>query len=229
MRRSLALLAGVLPLFVSPTFAAPKKALFSDTFSGYTANVCMPDLGQFGPWFVAVAGYGCTQVVSSPGAGWLDMSPQPSSTPAETHAALVLGPIFAGPIQIQVNALTAAQLRTQSLPNPWEVAWLLWHYTDNEHFYYLILKPNGWELGKEDPLYPGNQRFLASASSPSFPIGTSYAIQVSHDQTNTIRVSVNGRLLTTFTDTERPYGAGQLGLYTEDSHVQFDNVKVSAL
>ena len=53
--------------------------------------------------------------------------------------------------------------------NPWEVAWLLWHYTDDQHFYSIVLKPNGWELGKEDPAYPGAQRFLATgAPSPRF-------------------------------------------------------------
>jgi hypothetical protein len=33
-------------------------------------------------------------------------------------------------------------------------------------------------------------------------------------------------LLTTYRDTERPYGTGRIGLYTEDAHVQFDSVVV---
>jgi hypothetical protein len=33
--------------------------------------------------------------------------------------------------------------------NPWDAAWLVWRYTDDQHFYYLVLKPDGFELGKE--------------------------------------------------------------------------------
>ena len=31
---------------------------------------------------------------------------------------------------------------------------MLWRFLDDNHFYYLVLKPNGWEIGKADPAYP---------------------------------------------------------------------------
>ena len=85
------------------------------------------------------------------------------------------------------NIVTTAQLRNKdntpptpsnpdSKPNPWEVGWLLWCFSpdpthpydpsptsnSNFRFYALCLKPNGWEVSKQDPSYKGGQRFLKS-------------------------------------------------------------------
>lgn len=85
------------------------------------------------------------------------------------------------------NIVTTAQLRNKdntpptpsnpdSKPNPWEVGWLLWCFSpdpthpydpsptsnSNFRFYALTLKPNGWEVSKQDPSYKGGQRFLKS-------------------------------------------------------------------
>jgi hypothetical protein len=38
---------------------------------------------------------------------------------------------------------TDKQLRQNSTPNPWEVAWIMWRYQDDWHHYYFIFKPNG--------------------------------------------------------------------------------------
>ena len=42
----------------------------------------------------------------------------------------------------------------------------------------------------------------------------------------TIDVFVNGARVVTYTDTERPYALGKIGIYNEDAHVLFDNVTV---
>lgn len=85
------------------------------------------------------------------------------------------------------NIVTTKQLRNEdntpptkdnpdSKPNPWEVGWLLWCFSpdpthpydpsptsnSNFRFYALCLKPNGWEVSKQDPSYQGGQRFLKS-------------------------------------------------------------------
>ena len=73
-----------------------------------------------------------------------------------------------GDLDFTIRLRTLAQ-RRRGQPNPWEVGWLLWRYTDNDHFYSFIVKPNGFELGKQDPAYPGRQRFLAYAYAPAFP------------------------------------------------------------
>lgn len=85
------------------------------------------------------------------------------------------------------NIVTQKQLRSpdntpptpqnpDSKPNPWEVGWLLWCFSpdpthpydpsptsnSNFRFYAITLKPNGWEVSKQDPSYKGGQRFLKS-------------------------------------------------------------------
>lgn len=152
--------------------------------------------------------------------------PQASSAPEETHAALATHAHIAvqkgRTTSFSTSVLTSSQLRRGSAPNPWEVAWLLWCYTDDLHFYALALKPNGWELSKEDPAYPGAQRFLASADEPSFPTGTSYQVDVtvvSGADATEMAVSVDGQQLVTVTDDLDPYPAGQVAAYCEDADV----------
>jgi GH18 family chitinase len=205
----------------SPVLAAP----FINNFSSYTLNTCFIDGSTFGPWTSAFSGYGCTQVGTTGGKFWLDEAPAVSTAAALTHSALVLGPAFAAPITFSVNVYTNSQLRQNSAPNPWEVGWVIWDYADNNHFYSFMLQPNGWELNKEDPAYPGNQRFLASGTSPVFPIGAWYIVKIVQTQ-NVITVYVNGELITTFTDTQTPYTTGSIGLYDEDSDVRFENIAV---
>ncbi|WP_194949597.1 hypothetical protein [Actinomyces trachealis] len=154
--------------------------------------------------------------------------PQAPSTPEETHAALATHAYIAvqegATTAFSTSMLTTTQLRRGSAPNPWEVAWLLWCYTDDLHFYALVLKPNGWELSKEDPAYPGAQRFLASASEPVFPTGTSYQVDVtvvSRPGATEMNVSVDGQPLVTATDHQAPYPSGQVAAYCEDADVTF--------
>lgn len=101
----------------------------------------------------------------------------------------------------------------------------MWHYTDDLHFYALALKPNGWELSKEDPAYPGAQRYLATGSWSRYPAGSTAHAKVVQTGA-TMRVEVDGRHLTTFTDRERPYSRGRVGLYTEDAAVTFGRVRM---
>jgi hypothetical protein len=123
-----------------------------------------------------------------------------------------------------------AQLRTGSAgkPNPWEVGWVIWHYTSDQHFYALTLEAGGWELSKQDPSYPGSERFLASGKDPRFPPGHAYAVGVVQvgDQ---ITVSAGGRVLVRYTDSSHPYLSGSAGLYAEDASAVFDHIQISQL
>lgn len=129
-------------------------------------------------------------------------------------------------VRFSADFSTLEQLRTGSAPNAWESAWAVFGHTDDEHFYYVAFKPNGWELGKVDPAYPGAQRYLATGSTPTCAIGTEHSFDIQQDG-NVISVSLDGVLLTTFTDNERPYLSGSIGFYTEDAKVAFDNVSGS--
>lgn len=154
---------------------------------------------------------------------YLSLSPAAAPTTPGTHGALVTTTQQFGDLDVSIRLRTIRQLRRK--PNAWEVGWLLWHYTDDKHFYYLTLKPNGWELGKEDPSYRGAQRFLRTGMGPSFPVGVGHTARV-RQVGRVITVWGDGKLLTTVTDTARPYSSGRVGLYTEDAEVRFYSVDV---
>ncbi len=205
---------------VSPT------ASFTSRFDDLRAGTDYADGTRFAGWHVVFNGYGSVSVQQDRGKV-LSLSPMASARPDETHAALVATDEQFGNADIRVRMKSVNHLRTGSSPNPWEVAWLLWNYTDNTHFYSLVLKPNGWELGKEDPAYAGAQRFLATGEEP-FPLGRFYDVRV-RQVGNTMTVWVDGKPLTSYTDNERPYISGSVALYCEDSVVHFDNVSVNRL
>jgi 3-keto-disaccharide hydrolase len=213
----------LLALVISATLFA---ATFFEDFSTMPAGSCYPDGFLIGVWQFVYNGYGCNAFLLSNDNTMLVEQPKASTRPDETHAALVLGPSIAGDFTLEAWTVTTRQLRTGSAPNTWEVGWILWNYTNGYHFYYFAAKPNGWELGKKDPAYPGAQRFLATGSAPSFPIGAWYRIGVTQSG-DTIKVSVNDLPITTFSDRERPYSSGRIGMYNEDAETYFDNISIS--
>ena len=154
------------------------------------------------------------------------VAPAAPKSLSETHAALVTSnTTFTNDVNFRGTTRTVKQLRQNNPPNAWEVSWLVWNFKDNTHFYYVVLKPGGWELGKADPAYPGAQRFLATGSNVKFPIGSWNNFEIVHDQAaGAMTVKVNGAVLTSFTDTERPYTSGKVGFYAEDAEVELDGV-----
>ena len=197
-----------------------------DGFEGFSVGEVWPDGSRHGNWRAVYNGYG-TNGIATDGPNVLTQRPMESTTASETHAGLVTSVASYGDLDFTVRGRTVQQLRRPS-PNPWEVAWVMWHYTDDQHFYYLNLKPNGWELGKGDPAYPGAQRFLATGSSPTFAVGPWHTFRV-RQVGNTITVWGDGVQLASVTDNERPYLSGAVGLYNEDAEDHFDDVSVSAL
>jgi hypothetical protein len=149
----------------------------------------------------------------------LVLSTMASTKASETHAALALfSQTYASEIVFSGRVATLRQLRQGDRPNSWECAWIVWNYRDNEHFYYLALKPDGWELGKRDPAYEGGQRFMATGSR-AFPVGAWTSFTVSQ-RDNHIVVSADGDELASLTDATPPiYTSGKIGLYNEDAVV----------
>jgi hypothetical protein len=151
------------------------------------------------------------------------LSPGVADRPDATHSALLITrETYSGRISFAGRVQTVKQLRSGSPPNPWECAWLVWNYRDEQHFYYVALKPAGWEIGKRDPAYPGGQRFLASGDG-GFPIGTWHAFRIVQEGAS-ITIQLNGVEIASIADGERPFTSGKLGLYTEDAEVQLDDV-----
>jgi len=224
--RRAALVAVTVPLMslaasvTSPAADGPGKVLLADNFEGQPYGK-WPDGVTRGAWRAVYDGYGTTSVEGKGRRRYLSMSPLSPAHSKETHGGLVISTAAFDDIDVVTQLWTIEQFRTTG--NAWEVPWLLWNYTDDQHFYYIVLKPNGWELGKEDPAYPGAQRYLRTAPSPKFPVGTKHTVRV-RQVGNQITVWGDQRLLTTYSDVERPYLRGSVGLYTEDAHVAFDVV-----
>lgn len=152
----------------------------------------------------------------------LTLSPMPAEDPGTTHAGLVVSTASYRDVRFEARMRTVEQLREPD-PNPWEVPWLVWAYTDPEHFYYVTLKPNGWELGKRDPAYPGGQRFLATGHE-KYEVGDWSEVLV-EQRGASVTVTVDGETLVKFTDAERPYLEGKVGAYTEDATVRFEGLE----
>ncbi len=222
-------IAVVLCLFLSIPALSHAASNFEEDFTITKTAGCQADGTKFGSWEVRYASYGCVNIQGTGSDSAMVISPKVSTSAAETHAPLVLGPSVTGDLDFTLRMKTDSQLRKNSTPNAWEVGWVLWDYTDDTHFYSLVLKPNGWELGKEDPAYGGAQRFLATGSSPAFPIGQWYTVRITRDASSHIKAYVNGTLLTEFIDTERPYLSGRIALYNEDAITRFDDIRVGKL
>jgi len=179
-----------------------------------------------GAWEVIFDGYGWVGIrPESPRS--LTLMPGTATRPDETHASLVVSKREHSDFTLTASAVTARQLRVGSELNPWETAWLVWHYADNTHFYYLALKTNGWELGKADPSYRGAQRFLATGSTPRARIGDKSHVRISQRGT-TSTVWIDNERVASVTDEERPYLGGRLGFYTEDAEVRFSDVVIDS-
>ena len=206
------------------------NTLVHDDFTSYARGQTYTDGSLVGPWKVQFAGYGYATVVDA--SGRLRLSPKAASSPAETHAALVTtrSSFAASCLRIASVSRTKAQLRSGSAPNPWEAAWLVWDYRDNDHFSYLALRPNGWELGKRDPAHVGGQRFLATGSQPTIPIGVWSNVIITRTATtkkSTTVITLDGRQLVTFVDAEHPYRSGKVGYYTEDAVADWELVNAT--
>jgi len=188
--------------------------------------------GQSGQsqWFSAFDGYGRTAISGSGSQLAITLSPGIARSPSDTHAALVLTKAWYRDFVATLQVRTIRQLRhgAAGTPNPWEVGWAVWDYTSHQRFYALTLEPTGWLLSKQDPAYPGGERFLASGRFPQFPVGVTHTIGIVKID-NQITVSADGRLLSRFIDTEDPYSSGAFGAYVEDATARFSQIVLKPL
>ena len=115
----------------------------------------------------------------------LGMIPAISTDPNVTHAALVRS-ILQMPIghyAVSWRGKTTRQVRSGSPANPWETLWFVWDYIDPQHFTYLVVKPNGWEVGRRDtgPSSKGGQIFLKTEDATIDMIGRTISVDVRRD------------------------------------------------
>jgi len=223
---SLTLIFSLLLGFNASVAADTVGALYDD-FTGSTYTLRDGGMSPNGLWLNVWNGFGSSGVEYVNG-NYVFFEEPRAPRGGNSHSVLVVGTQKFQDHEISLDVKTVKQLRTRQNPRPWEVAWLLFRYTDTSHYYYFILKTNGVELGKKDG--SSAQVFLYTANQPTLQIGSwsHWHIRVVG---NHITISVNGVQVIDFYDQgmSPQLSKGALGLYCEDSRVNFDNVYVAQL
>ena len=185
-----------------------------------------------GEWKNQYSGYGSTGVKNVDWRTVFYLSPKVSTSPSETHAALVKSVDQFCDFVMEFDINTVKQLRLNSPPNVWEVGWIDFRYVDKFHHYSLLFKPNGIELGKKDCESCTNpvdgQRFLETKSTPKMALGSWNHIKIDMVG-NHIKVFINGELEIDYIDTEMSpeMASGSVAMYSEDAYVLYNNMDVS--
>jgi hypothetical protein len=146
-----------------------------DNFEGNVYTITDNQTSPNGKWFNKYSGFGASGTVTITSSltppdnsnTVFYQRPKTSTNPNETHAALTLTTQVHEDVEMHLKVKTNQQLRQNSTPNPWEVAWIMWRYQDDWHHYYFIFKPNGVELGKkQNDNQAEEQIFLYTANEP---------------------------------------------------------------
>jgi len=194
------------------------------------------DEGQtspYGKWENVYSGYGATGVESADKNLVFFLKPSISKSTDETEAAFVKSTGSFCNYVLDIDVKTVKQLRQNNPPNDWEAAWIFFRYTDTFHYYWFLLLKDGFELGKKDcddckDSYYGQQ-----------PLVTGHNISMQLDTWshwkiiavgNHIQVYVNGKLIVDYIDDKMnpKQVSGNIGMYSEDANVQYDNIHLKS-
>ena len=178
-----------------------------DNFENYTSGSTFNDGKKFADWELV---YGNVSVASNGGNKTLNLS----SKPGQDSASLMLGKTLDKDFTYSgtINSLTQLS----------ETEWIVWNYTDSNHFYYLAPRENGWVLAKRNG-NPNNPEILATGTD-AFPANSPKNFKIER-KGNTFEVTVNGKKLASVTDNS-PINQGRIGLYTYNSAINIDNIEL---
>ena len=211
-----------------------------DNFEGPLYTLTDNQTSPNGKWFNKYNGFGVSGTVNTTSLTATDNNtvfyeePKSSTRQNETHAALTLTTQTYEDVEMRLKVKTNMQLRQNSIPNPWEVAWIMWRYQDDWHHYYFIFKPNGIELGKkQNENQAEEQIFLYTAIEPKLRMDewNTWYIKMSGNHIEIWLEMADGSMqkVVDYYDNAPIEGPGNIGLYTEDAHVQFDDVYIASL
>ncbi|MGD0329693.1 MAG: DUF1080 domain-containing protein [Nitrososphaeria archaeon] len=198
-----------------------------DNFAGATYNIVDGQTSSNGLWTCQYAGYGETGVTTVNGKNVFFIEPQAPTSPSVGHAGLVATTLNYANFTANVEVNTASQLRQNSAPNPWEVAWVFFRYTNSENFYYVLFANNDLELGK----YQGNLTQLycyTTSSGPTFTLGDWTDYQISAVG-NHIQFWLNGTEVINYVDTTMSpqLASGAVVMYDESSLTYWANMTIT--
>jgi hypothetical protein len=163
--------------------------------------------------------WGAARVVD----GGLVLASRAPRRAAETYSSLVTTRHYWRDFAVAMNVRPIRRLRLGTSPNTWETGWVFFRFRDLHNYYYFILKPNGWELGKKHG--SDRQIFLATGSRPRLAIGSRARVRIAARGAR-ITVRVNGSRILSFVDRRPLRRGGAIGLYEEDARVRFGDVTI---
>jgi hypothetical protein len=171
-------------------------------------------------WEVVYDGHG--EVTFTDG---VTLSPMPSTSKDETHAALALlkNSPTAKSFAVRIRYENVRPLRSPA-SQPWETFWLFFDYKPDgtkKRTNYLIHKPNGMELGRA--WNETHQEYVATTREPAAEVGRSYEMTLVRERKR-VRAFIDGKLALESTNTAQLESSGRIGLYTEDSRVHVTSV-----
>jgi hypothetical protein len=239
---SIVLIFLALSITTTPLLRQPVLALdLYDNFEGTPYTISDNQTSPNGKWYSKYNGFGASGTIPvTPLTTIADTNntvfyEEPkTSSPNVTHAALTLTTETYEDVEMQLKVKTNKQLRQNSTPNPWEVAWIMWRFQDDWHHYYFIFKPNGVELGKkQNENQAEEQIFLYTANEPQLKINewNTWRIKMSGNHIEIWLKVADGswQSVVDYHDDTPIVGPGNIGLYTEDAHVQFDDVYITSI
>lgn len=218
--------------FIMPTTL--KSGIYDD-FEDGIYDLHMDAISPNGKWHGVADGHGAMGVkTEEDGNNVFFLNPKAAERKNVTYSSLVRSVDNFTDFDLTLNIRTDKQLRLNDPPNSWEAGWVFFRYGDTFHYYWLVVKSNGVELGKKDcdncvDPFTG-QIFLKELGSPTLQSGdwSTWNIQVIG---NRIKVSIDGNQLIDYTDmtmSEKLRG-GSIALYSEDADVVYDNVYIRPL
>jgi hypothetical protein len=154
-------------------------------------------------------------------AGVVLASPSPTRLD-QTRSALITSHRTWRNFAFDFTTTPLRQLRLNDPGNTWETSWVMFRFRDLANYYYFIVKPNGWELGKKHG--SDAQIFLATGESPRLPIGATANVRLVARGAR-IQAWIDGVRVLDYVD-PNPLAGGSVGLYQEDAKVRFSSVRV---
>lgn len=223
----------------------PMFTMYDDFESGTYTYSAEPQASPNNLWTVQFRGGGTAGVHTPTSSTDTTLvafqTPQVAASSGQSFSALVTSNSNYTDFTLEFDVRTIAQIRTGSAPNNWEVAWIFWHWTDNSHQYYFTPKMSGTEMGKTDT--GGTQIIMATTGAGDFSLtlGQWYHVKIVVIG-NHFKAYINGTLHIDYTDLGQggfpstsnfpPSTAlysGKVGMYCEDSQVEFDNISITPI
>jgi hypothetical protein len=204
----------------------------NDNFEGSTYPLDGGQVSPNGKWQNVYSGSGSTGVNDSGGTNVFYLSPKIVQTSNDTQASLVKSTATFCNFVLNFDIKTVKQLRQNSAPNPWEVGWIIFRYTDEFHYYWFRIATDGINLGKKDCDTCSNsvdgQEFLVTKDNPTLNLNSWIHWRINAFG-NHFQIFADQNKLVDYIDNNMSskLSSGNIAMYSEDAYVLYDNIKVN--